>query len=222
MRYFIASLIIGLIFLFVLVLVALPFVFGFYRLYLSDQAGEPFNVGGVFLLLLPFIGIVICLCLVAYAVNAVMHDFILPHMALENKSFMEAWAAVKPRIGAEKGSFAMYLLMRLLVPMAAYIAQIIVMIIPLVIVIGVLVLTGVGIYTVFEGATGVIAFIGIFIEVVLGLIGLAFVLLLGVGLGGPIATWIRNYALLFYGGRYQALGDLLYPPSPLPPTPGTY
>ncbi len=85
MRYFIASLIIGLIFLFVLVLVALPFVFGFYRLYLSDQAGGPFNVGGVFLLLLPCIGIVICLCLIAYAVNAVLHDFILPHMALENQ-----------------------------------------------------------------------------------------------------------------------------------------
>ncbi len=106
----------------------------------------------------------------------------------------------------------MYLLMRVLVPMAAYIAIFIVMIIPLVIVIGILVLTGVGFYAAFEGATGVIAFIGIFIEVVLGLIGLAFVLLLGFSLGGPIATWIRNYALLFYGGRYQALGDILSPP----------
>jgi hypothetical protein len=216
MRYFIANLIIGLIFLFVLVLVALPFVFGFYRLYLSSQAGGPFNVGGVFLLLLPFIGIVICLCLVAYAVNAVLHDFILPHMALENLTVLQSWAVVKTRIGAEKGSFAMYLLMRMLVPMAAYIAVFIVMIIPLVIVIGILVLTGVGFHAAFEGATGVIAFIGIFIEVVLGLIGLAFVLLLGFGLGGPIATWIRNYALLFYGGRYQALGDILSPPQPAP------
>jgi hypothetical protein len=216
MRYFIASLIIGLIFLFVLVLLVLPFVIGFVRLYLSSQAGESFNVGVFLLLLLPFIGIVICLCLVAYAVNAGMHDFILPHMALENKSFMEAWAAVKPRIGAEKGSFALYLLMRAILPAAAYIATVIVMIIPLLIVIGILVLTGVGIYAAFEGATGVIAFIGIFIEVVLGLIGLAFVLILGFCLGGPIATWIRNYALLFYGGRYQALGDILSPPQPAP------
>jgi hypothetical protein len=222
MRYFIASLIIGLITLFVLVLVALPFVLGFYMLYQSSQAGESYNVGGFVLLILLCIFTVICFGLAAYAVNAGMRDFILPHMALENKSFLEAWEAVKPRIKADKGSFAMYLLMRLLVPMAAYIAQIIAMIIPLLIVIGILVLIGVGIYSLFEGATGVIEFIGIFMEVVLGLIGLAFVLLLGVGLGGPIATWIRNYALLFYGGRYQALGDLLYPPSPLPPTPGTY
>jgi hypothetical protein len=222
MRYFIASIIIGLIFLFVMVLVALPFVFGFYRLYLSNQAGESLNVGVLLLLLLPFIGIVICLCLVAYAVNAVMHDFILPHMALENMRFSEAWEAVKPRIRAEKGSFALYLLMRAILPAAAYIATVIVMIIPLLVVIGILVLSGVGFHAAFENTTGVIAFIGIFIEVVLVLIGIAFVLLLGFSLGGPIATWIRNYALLFYGGRYQALGDILSPPLPLPPTPGTY
>jgi hypothetical protein len=137
-------------------------------------------------------------------------------MALENLTVLQSWAAAKTRIMAEKGSIAMYLLMRALVPMAAYIAVFIVMIIPLLIVVGILALSGVGIYTAFEGATGVIAFIGIFIEVVLGLIGLAFVLVLGFGLGGPIATWIRNYALLFYGGRYQALGDILSPPPPAP------
>lgn len=211
-RYFIASLIIGLIFIFVLALVLLPFIFGIIWLSQLSQAGGSLNVGGFVLLLLFGIGIVICLCLAAYVVNAVMHDFILPHMALENMRFIEAWKAVKPRIRAEKGSFALYLLMRLILPLAAYIAQIIVMIIPLVIVIGILVLTGVGFHAAFENTTGVIAFIGIFIEVVLVLIGIAFVLLLGFSLGGPIATWTRNYALLFYGGRYQALGDILSPP----------
>jgi hypothetical protein len=222
MRYFIASLIIGLIFLFVLVLVALPFVFGFIRLYQSSQAGGPYNVGGFFLLFFPLFGIIICFCLLAYAVNAVMHDFILPHMALENMRFTEAWAAVRPRIGAEKGSFALYLLMRLILPMAAYIALFIVMIIPLLIVIGVLALGIAGLDPSLTDATGVSALILTVLQVLLGLIGIAFVLLLGFGLGGPIATWIRNYALLFYGGRYQALGDLLYPPSPLPPALGTY
>jgi hypothetical protein len=216
MRYFIASIIIGLSFLFVLVLVALPFVFGFIRLYQSSQSGEPYSVGGFFLLLLPCIGIVICLCLVAYAVNAVLHDFILPHMALENLTVLQSWAAAWPRIRVEKGSFALYLLMRAILPFAAYIGLVIVMIIPMVIVIGILVLTGVGFHAAFEGATGVIAFIGIFIEVVLGIIGLSFMLILGFGLGGPIATWIRNYALLFYGGRYQVLGNILSPPPPAP------
>ena len=107
--------------------------------------------------------------------------------------------------------------MRAIVPMAAYIAAFIVMIIPLVIVIGILVLTGVGIHAAFEGATGVIAFIGIFIEVVLALIGITFGLIVAFSLGGPIATWIRTYALLYYGGRYQALGEILSPPPPAAP-----
>jgi hypothetical protein len=29
-----------------------------------------------------------------------------------------------------------------------------------------------------------------------------------------VSTAVREYALLFYGGRYQALGDILYPPTP--------
>jgi hypothetical protein len=50
---------------------------------------------------------------------------------------------------------------------------------------------------------------------VFGIVGVSLGLLVAFSLGGPIATWIRNYALLFYGGRYQALGDLLDPPPPL-------
>jgi hypothetical protein len=34
----------------------------------------------------------------------------------------------------------------------------------------------------------------------------------GVCLGGPLSTGLREYALIFYGGRYQALGNILYPP----------
>jgi len=36
-------------------------------------------------------------------------------------------------------------------------------------------------------------------------------------LGGPLSTGVREYALIFYGGRYQVLGDALYPPPPQPP-----
>jgi hypothetical protein len=46
----------------------------------------------------------------------------------------------------------------------------------------------------------------------LGLFMLAFI-----GISGTIGTFRRNYALLFYGGRYPLLGNILQPP--LPPTP---
>ena len=43
-----------------------------------------------------------------------------------------------------------------------------------------------------------------------------FALLAGICIGGPVSTAIREYALIFYGGRYKALGDILYPPTQPP------
>jgi hypothetical protein len=44
----------------------------------------------------------------------------------------------------------------------------------------------------------------------------------GVCFGGPLSTATREYALIFYGGRYQSLGDILFPPvaaTPAAPAP---
>jgi hypothetical protein len=211
MRYFIASLIVGAIFLCVIALVAILFVFCFYGLYQSSHAGGEFAFGSYCLLLVPLIGIVLCLCLAGYVVNVVLHDFILPHMALENLPFLQAWAAAKTRIGAEKGSFFLYIFLRLILTIAAMIALFIITFIPLMIIFGALALSEVGFHALQESTTGVAAFACVFFEIVLGLVGFVFGLLVAFLLGGPIATWIRNYALLFYGGRYQALGDIVSP-----------
>jgi hypothetical protein len=74
-----------------------------------------------------------------------------------------------------------------------------------------------GFHAVLADATGVGAVILVVGEVLIGIVGAAVALLVGIVFGGPIATWVRNYSLLFYGGRYQALGDLLYPPLPAAP-----
>ena len=214
MRYFLVNLVVGFIFICVFVLVSLPFFFGFYGLYQSHRTGVPFDLAGFLLVLLPFIGVVFCLCLIAVAVTVALQDFILPHMALENLTFGQAWAAVKPRIGAEKGTFALYIFLRLILPFLAAVALVIVAIIPLLIVFGILVLLVAGFHVLMENATGAVAFLWLSIEILLGLFGIVLGFIVVVSLGGPIATWIRNYALLFYGGRYQALGDILSPPTP--------
>jgi len=115
----------------------------------------------------------------------------------------------------------LYLLLRAVLPIAAYIALFIIAIIPLLIVFGILVLLVVGFHALMENATGAVAYLWLSIEILLGLFGIVLGFIVAFSLGGPIATWIRNYALLFYGGRYQALGDILSPPPPLPPAPGT-
>jgi hypothetical protein len=50
-----------------------------------------------------------------------------------------------------------------------------------------------------------------------GIILLALFILACFAAGGTIGTFRRNYAMLFYGGRYPALGDILQPPAPPPP-----
>jgi hypothetical protein len=59
------------------------------------------------------------------------------------------------------------------------------------------------------------------IEVIVILLGAGISLFVGLFVGGPVATAIRTYTLVFYGSRYQLLGDLLYPPAPPQAAPGT-
>lgn len=62
--------------------------------------------------------------------------------------------------------------------------------------------------------TGVFPLLGIFFEVCIGLIAVGLALFAAICLGGPLSIGLRNYALLFYGSRYQTLGNILYPPLP--------
>jgi hypothetical protein len=195
----------------------LPFGFRFFDLYQASQAGSQLDPAGLLVLVLAFIPAVLFLCLMFWLVDVMLHDFMLTHVALEDASAEDAWAAVRSRIEAEKGRFFAYMLLRLFLPILAGIALFIVLVLPMLIFFGILALAGVGFHAVLADATGVGAVVRVAGEVLFGVIGFSVALLVGFSFGGPIATWIRNYALLFYGGRYQALGDLLYPPPPPAP-----
>ena len=69
-----------------------------------------------------------------------------------------------------------------------------------------------GIHSAFADATGAAAVVGILLQVFFGVVAFGFALLASICLGGPVSTGVREYALIFYGGRYQALGEILYPP----------
>jgi hypothetical protein len=69
-----------------------------------------------------------------------------------------------------------------------------------------------GLHSAFADATGGSALVGVLLEVFFGVLAFGFALLASICLGGPVSTGIREYALVFYGGRYQMLGDMLYPP----------
>jgi hypothetical protein len=113
-----------------------------------------------------------------------------------------------------------YALLRVVLPIAVALAILLILIIPGLLVLGSSAIIEVGLHEAFLNATGAMMVLGICVEVLVGLIALALAVLVGICLQGPVGTWVRQFALLFYGGRYPALGAILYPPpvTPILPT----
>ncbi|HEX4007675.1 MAG TPA: hypothetical protein VHX60_15985 [Acidobacteriaceae bacterium] len=213
-RFFWLSVVVGICFMAVVLVLALPFIAGFVALYRTVQAGGHPDFATVFALILPLIPLVVLLVVLALALDVVLRDLMLPHMALENATAGQAWSGAWARIRAEKGQFFVFGLLRIFLPVVAAIGLFIVLIIPGLLFFGVVILLEAGIHAALTNATTAATAVGVFLEIVIGVFAAAVALLVGVGCGGPISTAIREYALLFYGGRYQPLGDLLMPPPP--------
>lgn len=222
-RFFLLSIVVGFIFLAVIALISLPFVFGFLHLYQEGQLSGEFPVAGFLSLLLPLIPVILLIVLVAVCVDIILRDFMLPHIALEDASAGQAWTAVRVRIAREKGAFALYAVLRVLLPVVAMLAIFVILAIPGILVFGVLGVSAVALYTAISHAALPLMIAGWFLEALLGLLILGLALLLIISFDGLLAIAVRNYALLFYGSRYQALGEILFPAPPAPPAmqPGT-
>lgn len=219
MRFFELNLVIGLVLLCALGVLALPFVLAFIHIFKSSGPGGHFNILGFVSLLLPLILIVFVFALVGLAVDIILRDFMLPHVALENATARAAWSAVRARIAAEKGAFLFYAFLRVVIPIAATMCLFLILIIPMIILILIVVAIVAGLHALLAGASGVSAFLLIPLAAIFIFACICFAVLLGISLGGPISISVRNYSLLFYGGRYSPLGDLLVPPTSPPPAP---
>jgi hypothetical protein len=207
---------VGFCYILAVVLISLPFVRGFWRLIRESQQGGPFDFPLLLSLVLPLIPIIILLVLAGIAIDVILRDWMLPHYALEDAGAGEAWSGVWARITAEKKQFVAYALLRLVLPTIAMIAVFIVLLIPGLILGGSLAAVEFGLHSAFADASGGAAVTGVLVEAFFGLLAFGFMVLIGICVGGPVSTAIREYALLFYGSRYQPLGDALYPPAPRP------
>ena len=220
-RFFILTIVVSLVFLLAVVLMLLPFILGIWRIAQESRSGGEFPAAeflGLFLLFLP---VLLLIVLAAISVNIVLRDFMLPHIALEDASAGQAWAAVRTRIFSEKGAFLLYAVLHVFVPFAVMLAIFIVLAIPCLLVFGVLGGGLFALHTYLDQTSMFNMIVGSFFEVILGLAISALALLLVISFWGPVCIALRYFALLFYGGRFQALGDILSPPppgpSPMPP-----
>jgi hypothetical protein len=218
MRFFWLNVVVGLCYLLVVVLVALPFAGGFLRLIRETPPGGHPDFGLLLSLVLPLIPIIILFVLAAIVTDVVLRDWMLPHYALDDATAGEAWSRVWAAFEAEKRQFLVYALLRLVLPTIAMIGLFVLLLIPGLMLAGSLAAVEFGLHSTFANATGASSVVGILLEVFFGVLAFGFALLASVCLGGPLSTGLREYALIFYGGRYQALGNILYPPPAPPPS----
>ena len=222
-RFFWLNVGVGFGFLVVVVAIALPFIKGFVKLAQETHQGGPFDWGLLLSLVLPLIPILVLIGIAGVLSDLILRDLMLPHYALEDATAGQAWAEVWHNIMAEKKQFLVYALLRVVLPLIASVCVFMVLAIPGLAIVGVIAALEYGLHSAFADASGGAAVAGVLLQVFFGLIAAGLTLLASICLGGPLSTGVREYALVFYGGRYRLLGDLLYPPvAAVPSGPGTF
>lgn len=211
-RFFWLNVGVGFGFFVVMIAIALPFIKGFAKLAQETHQGGPFDWGLLFSLILPLIPIFVLVGIACVLSDLILRDWMLPHYALEDATAGEAWSQVWHNIMAEKKQFFVYSLLRVVLPFIASILVFMVLAIPGLAVVGVIATLEYGLHSAFADASGGAAVAGILLQVFFGLLAVGLTLLASICLGGPLSTGVREYALIFYGGRYRLLGELLYAP----------
>jgi hypothetical protein len=211
-RFFWFNLAVAFVYLLLMALAAIPFLGGFLRLARETPPGGHPDLWLLFSLVLALIPVILLFVLVGFAADVVLRDWMLPHFALDGASAGEAWSRVWAAILAEKRQFAVYAILRLVLPIIATIALFVLLILPGLMLAGSLAAVEYGLHSAFTGASGPSALIGIALEVFFGLLAICFAILVSICLGGPVSTAVRIYALTFYAGRYPALGEILGQP----------
>ena len=217
LRYFLWQLLLMLAFLAGLaILIGVPAAFAFAVGWLRSPHEHlvPLILGGMFLffLLLAFLALWL-------AVHVFTKDFVVPQMALENITAIEGWRRLLPRLGAEKGGYAGYLAMKIVMSVgAAVIVGIIAFVVILVLLIPV---GGAGVAAVLLGKTAGLTWnlYTITLAVLAACGALAIVMYVIALISVPAIVFFPAYSIYFFAGRYGPLDLLLHGTAALPAAP---
>jgi hypothetical protein len=174
----------------------------------------PLVLGGIVLLFIFFAFIVGYLLL-----HVMTKDFIVPQMALEDVTALEGWRRLLPRMSAEKGGYAGYIGMKIVMALGAAV------------VIGIATVIIILLLLIPVGGLGAIAVLGgkaagltwnlytISVAVVVGCVLLAIILYIISFVSVPATVFFPAYSLYFFAARYAPLDALLHPSPLAPPMP---
>lgn len=169
---------------------------------------NPFQFMGAMLPLLLAIFAVGALWTVA---DALMQDFLLPPMALENAPFESVFARFFALLKANPGSLAIYVLLRFAVGIG--ITWILMLVFFLGFAAAGLAIFAIGLllyHALWASVSGQV--VCVTLAILVGLVGLAVYAVSMIGIYGISAVFQQSYAACFFGGRYTALAEILEPP----------
>jgi hypothetical protein len=201
------------VWIFLLVLVGVPLAVAFAAGWATDlrQHVGRIIVGGILLL-----GLGLAFVVTVAAVQALAKDFLVPIMALEDLDFADGWHRLLAMMRPETGRFAVYLLLKLVLSIAAAILFSIIAIVPALFVL---------IPAVVAVVAGRVAGMGldvttISLAIILGTVLLLLLIYLIALVCVPATVFFPAYALHFLASRYPNLDALLNPaPAPVPGLP---
>jgi hypothetical protein len=197
------------------VLIGVPVAFALAAGWLKDPRQHllPLILGGMVLFFV--VAGFVLLCLV---IHVLTKDFVIPEMALENINAFEGWRRLLPRMQSEKGAYAGYLGLKIVMAFgAAVIVGIATLIVILILLIPV---GGFGVVAVMLGKTAGLTWnlYTITLAVVVGCVVLAVLFFVMSLISVPAIVFFPAYSIYFFASRYPPLDALLHPaPATVPP-----
>ncbi len=172
------------------------------------------HIGRLIVGVILLVGLLVAFVLAAAVVQVLARDFLVPIMALENLDFADGWHRLLAMIRREKGRYAVYLLLKLVLSIAAAILFSIIAIIP-------------ALFIFVPAAVAVIAghaagmgwsVTTISLAIIFGTLALLLLIYLIALVSVPATVFFPAYAMHFFASRYPNL-DALLNPAPTPPAP---
>ncbi len=198
----------------VVVLVGIPAAFAFGAGWLREPKEHmlPLVLVGILLFFALFFFFVIMAI-----IFVLTKDFVVPQMALEDIGVMEGWRRLWPMIKAEKGGYAVYIGMKIVMAIGAgIVVGIATLILGLFLAIPTL---GLSILAVLTGKSAGLTWNAytITLAVVVGSVLLAIFIYMIALISVPVVVFFPAYSIYFFAARYPALSRALYPASPASP-----
>jgi MFS family permease len=193
------------------VLVGLPLALAFAAGWTTDLRHHigRLIVGGILL-----VGLFVVFALAAAVVQVLAKDFLVPIMALEDLDFADGWHRLLAMIRQEKGRYAVYLLLKLVLSIAAGILFTIILIIP-----ALFVFVPAAVAVVAGHAAGLgWSVTTISLAIIFGTLLVLLLIYLIALVCVPATVFFPAYAMYFLASRYPNL-DMLLNPAPTPPAP---